>query len=232
MFQTLRKETRSEASSDTSFSTQLASNHTNFKYQTTEADLSLLHSHRLSHVAETGQLTPRGRRRLGKSLSSNTSSSIGTESVHSNNSYPNAACVSAEDSHMTAFGSPSEFSKSSDSITLRGNDTHSSHIEPTHAKMYSLPHISVSDMEVIDLGKVNTAEKTTPIQKDKLPIDGRKVNSGFEVLAKGTFARQQSKHGSEREKKHHKKQHQNKSSPDLNNKLLRKLRKSVSNRFS
>ena len=228
----LHKANRPEFNSDVNSSPRLASSYMKLNYRTPEADLSLLNSHRLSHVAETGQLTPRDRRRLGKSPSSNIFSSIGTESTRTCSSGPDVTCVLPEDSHLTACGSSSASSRSSDSVTTTEDDTHSSHIEPTHAKMYSLPHINVSRMEVVDLRKENAANTSIPVNKEKSLMGARKVNPGFEVLAQGTLAKQQLKQGSEEERKQHKKQHQKKGSPDLSNKLLRKLRKSVSKGFS
>lgn len=206
--------------------------HTKLQRQTREADLSLLNNHRLSHVAETGQLTPRDRRRLGKSPSSNTFSSIETDSVQSCSSIPDTTYILPKDSRLTACGSSSESSESSDSVLNKTNNTRLPHMKLNNAKMYSLPNVNVSDLEVIDLRKENVTDKYFSTSKDVLPVEGRKVNSGFEVLAQGTFAKQQSKHGSEKERKHHKKQQQNKVPSDLNGKLLRKLRKSVSRQFS
>lgn len=206
--------------------------HTKLQRQTKEADLSLLNNHRLSHVAETGQLTPKDRRCLGKVPSSNTFSSIETDSVQSCSSIPDSTYILPKDSRLTACGSSSESSKSSDSVINKTNDTHSPYMKLNNGKMYCLPNVNVSDLEVIDLRKENITEKYFSTSKDASPVEGRKVNSGFEVLAQGTFAKQKSKHGSEKERKHHKKQQQNKGPSDLNNRLLRKLRKSVSKQFS
>ena len=189
------------------------------------SDLSLLNSHRLSHVAETGQLAPRDRRHIVKSPSINTVSSDGAGSAKSGCPSYNAAQASPEASDMVYDRPSSDFPDASKPIS--------------HADTEKLTDVKQSDVDICsspkgvsDMGATHTKaqvndEPTSNIKNDKASTNARKVNSGFEILAHGTFAKPQAKdnNSTEKEKKQHQKQRQKKIRANLNMKLLNKLRK-------
>ena len=226
MFNGLNEKTRSEKKASIDPAAQLFSGQATSKYEKFGADLSLLNSHRLSHVAETGQFTPRDRRRLGKSPSTNTFSSNGSESAQSSCPNYDAACVLPEVSNLASVHSPTGSSVISEPISYEGTDEKSSYMEQNHNKMYSLPYTAVPDMRAVHIKNSSVDESFYTTKHDNLPIKGRRVNSGFEVLAQGTFAKSQLNYNDVGKEM---KQRQKRNRPKFPLKLLNVLRKSKRN---
>ena len=153
-----------------------------------EADLSLLNSHRLTHVAETGQLTPRVRRQVVKcpsdySINSNKSGLTNPiDADFKEDGELTSKC------YLTINGlplEPSQFPRP----PKRPKKTRKSGSN-ARQKFSSNPHMGISKIDE------NHANESVPANHDdtnnlqlQLQLQRYQNNVGFEVLPHGAFAR-------------------------------------------
>lgn len=138
-------------------------------------DLDLLQSHRLSHVAETGQLTPRVRRMPPRTDSAHLAPPS-KPPVALNYYIPRRSPPTPDDA-LNPFNTPD----SSIPTSQPSSDGHS-----VNTAQQSRPLLDegqdVTDVRTESLSPMGT------IQQRRQSQVIRKVNSGFEILRPGTFA--------------------------------------------
>ncbi|KAK7536011.1 uncharacterized protein J3D65DRAFT_697954 [Phyllosticta citribraziliensis] len=179
------------------------------------ADLRLLQSHRMSHVAETGSLARRERRKTSQSGYSNYSidvshirypSSSGPPSLPSVDSEPLPPLPAGYDA-ANPFMSPSEINLASptrdshpENATVQGQPL----LESYQPRRPNLDY----DEEYMD-SDAHDAQQSTQVL--------RKVNSGFEILKPGTFPQVPQNDAAQQPKKLQKKQRQGSTSSRTSN---------------